>query len=160
QDIKRSRFYGADKAGAAAMRAGLGRRLGKRRAQPLARHLQEAKRADAADLDAGAVVFQRLLQATLDGELVTPFLHVDKADDDEPGEVAQPELRGNLVGRLKVGAQRGLFDVALARRAARVDIDRDQRLGLVDDDVAARTQLRDRRVDRVDLALDLEAMEE
>ena len=54
--------------------------------------------------------------------------------------------------------QRGLLDVALARRAAGIDVDRDQRLGLVDHDIAARAQLHDRRVDRVDLALDLKAV--
>ena len=88
------------------------------------------------------------------------LLHVDEVDDDEPREVAQPQLARDLLGRFEVGAQRGFLDVALARRAAGIDVDRNQRLGLVDHDVAARAQLGDRRVNRVDLALDLETVEQ
>ena len=101
------------------MRAGLGRGLGQRRAQPLARHLQQAERADPADLDAGAVVLQRVLQPLLDRALVAVLLHVDEVDHDQPGEVAQAQLARDLVGGFEVGAERGLLDVALARRAAR-----------------------------------------
>jgi hypothetical protein len=81
------------------------------------------------------------------------LLHIDEIDDDEPGQIAQSQLPRDLVGCFEAGAQRGFFDVALAGRTAGIDVDRDQRLGLVDDDVATRTQLRDRRVDGVDLAL-------
>ena len=87
-------------------------------------------------------------------------LHVDEVDDDETGEVAQPQLARHLVGGLQVGAQRGLLDAALAGRAAGVDVDRDQRLGLVDDQVAARTQLHRRQQHRVELRLDLVAGEQ
>ena len=53
-------------AGAAAMRAGDEAGLGERRTQPLAAHFHQAEMADVADLDARAVVLQRLLQAALD----------------------------------------------------------------------------------------------
>ena len=88
------------------------------------------------------------------------LLHVDEIDHDQPGEVAQPQLSGNLLGGFEIGAQRRLLDVALAGRAPGIDVDRDQSLGLVDHDIAARAELDDRRMDRVDLALDLEAVEE
>ncbi len=55
-----------------------------------------------------------------------------------PGEVAQPQLPRDLLGGLQVGLERGVLDVMLARGAAGVDVDRDQRLGLVEHDVAAR----------------------
>src|SRR5579885_1452284 len=155
QNVERRRLGRADRAGTAAMRARLGRRLAQRRAQPLPRHLEQAERADAADLDAGPVVLQSLLQPALHRAVVAVLLHVD-----EPGKVAQAQLPGDLVGGFEIGAQRRLFDVALARRAAGIDVDRDQRLGLVDDDVAAGAELGDRRVDRVDLALDLVAVEQ
>ena len=142
------------------MRAGLRRGFGQRRAQPLPRHFQQSERADAADLDARPIVFQRLLQAALDRDLVAVLLHVDEVDHDQPREVAQPQLARDLVGGFEIGAQRGFLDVALAGRTPGIDVDRDQRLGLVDDEVAARTQLRDRRMDRVDLALDLKAVEQ
>ena len=142
------------------MRARLRRGLGQRRAKPLPRHFKQSEGADAADLDARPVVLQRLFQPPLDRALVAVLLHIDEIDDDQPGQIAQAQLAPDLVGGFEIGAQRGLFDIALARRAAGIDVDRDQRLGLVDDDVAARAQLRDRRVDRVDLALDLEAVKQ
>jgi len=47
---------------------------------------------DVADLDARAVVLERLLQTTLDRAVCCASRHVDVVDDDQPGEVAQPEL--------------------------------------------------------------------
>ena len=89
---------------------------------------------DAADLDAGAVEAQRILEPPLDRAVVALLLHVDEVDDDEAGEVAQPQLARDFLGRLEVGLERGLLDREFARRPARVHVDRDQRFGLVDDD--------------------------
>ncbi len=128
--------------------------------QALARHLEQAEGGDAADLDARAVVLQRFLEAALDLRVVAVLLHVDEVDDDEARQVAQPQLARDFLRRLDIGAQRGLFDVALAGGAAGVDVDRDQRLGLVEHDVAAGAQMHHRLVDRRDLALDLVALEQ
>ena len=131
-------FDRADTAGAGAVRADLGRMLEQARPQPLARQLEQAEGADAADLDARPVDAHRILDLVLDRRWCRDLLHVDEVDDDQAGEIAQAELAGDLLGRLDVGAQRRLLDVALLGRAARVDVDGDQRLGRVDDDVAAR----------------------
>ena len=109
---------------------------------------------NAADLDARAVILQRILDSPLDRAIVARLLHVDEVDDDQPGEVAQSQLTRDLVGGLEIGAQRGVLDIVLARRSARVDVDRDQRLGLVDDDVAARLQRHLVGEHRVELRLD------
>ena len=74
---------------------------------------------DAADLDAGAVVLQRVLQLALDRAVVALLLHVDEVDDDEAGEIAQAKLARDFLGRFEVGLERGVLDVVLARRAAR-----------------------------------------
>ena len=100
------------------------------------------------------------LQPALDGAVVALLLHVDEVDDDEAGEVAQLELAGDLVGGLEVGLERGLLDGELARRLAGVDVDGDQRFGLVDDEVAARAQRHVRAEHGVELPLDLVAREE
>ena len=115
---------------------------------------------DAADLDAGAVVLQAILQLLLDRAVVALLLHVDEVDDDQAGKVAQPELAGDFFGRLEVGLERGVLDRVLAGRAAGVDVDRDQRLGLVDDDVAARLQRHLRLQTSVELRLDAGARED
>ena len=69
---------------------------------------------DAADLDAGAVVLQAVLQLALDGPVVAVLLHVDEVDDDQAGEIAQAQLAGDLLGGLQVGLERGVLDVVLA----------------------------------------------
>ena len=86
------------------------------------------------------------------------LFHVDEVDHDQPGEVAQPELPGNFFGCFEIGAERGLLDVALACRASRIDVDRNQRFRLIYHDIAAGAELDDRRMDRVDLVFDLKTV--
>ena len=43
---------------------------------------------------------QRVLQRALDGAVVALLVHVDEVDDDQAGEVAQPQLPRDFVGRL------------------------------------------------------------
>ena len=142
------------------MRARAGRRFQHAGTQALAAHLHQAEAGDAADLDAGAVVLERVLHRLLDLTDVGAVLHVDEVDDDEPGHVAQAELAGDLARGLEVGVERRRLDAVLLGRAARVDVDRDQRLGRVDDDVAARLQLHDRIVHRGELVLGAVALEQ
>ena len=99
--MQRGGFGAADVADAVAARAGDVHRFGERRAQPLARQLEQAEARDLAELHARAVVAQRVLQPHFDLALVLGALHVDEVDDDEPAEVAQPQLAGDLVGRLR-----------------------------------------------------------
>ena len=160
QHVQRRALGAAHEARARAVRAGHEAALGDRRAQPLARHLHQAEMADGAHLDSRAVVAQRVLQAPLDHGVVAPGLHVDEVDDDQAGEVAQAKLAGHLVGGLDVGAQRRLLDAALAGGAAGVDVDGDQRLGLVDHQVAAGAQLHGRLQHGVEMVLDLVVREQ
>ena len=160
QQLQRHRRDRAHVAGAAAMRALLGRAFQHAGADALARHFHQAEMRDAADLDAGAVVLEAFLQPALDRAVVALLVHVDEVDDDQAGEVAQPELARDFLGRLEIGLERGVLDVVLARGAAGVDVDRDQRLGLVEHDVAAGAQLHDRREHGVELAFDAVAREQ
>ena len=99
-------------------------------------------------------LLERLLQAALDRAVVALLVHVDEVDDDETREVAQPQLPRDLVGGFEIGLERGVLDVVLARGAAGIDVDRHQRFGLVDDDVAAGAQLHHRLEHGVELVLD------
>src|SRR5208282_2870472 len=159
QDVEHGRFRRAHPARAAALHAMHHGRFDEAGSQALAGELEEAEGADASDLDARAVGAHGLLEAALDGGVVARLLHVDEVDHDEAGEVPQAELTRDLFRRLEVGPERRLLDVALPGGAARVDVDRDERLGLREHDVAAGLQLHDRAVDRIDLALHLEAVE-
>ena len=129
-------------------------------AQPLAAHFHEAEARNAADLDAGAIVLERLLHRLFDLTDVGVHLHVDKVDDDEARHVAQAQLTCDFARGFQVGCDGGLLDAMFARRPAGVDVDRHQRLGRVDDQIAARFELDDRVVHRRQLILDTGALEQ
>ena len=69
-------------------------------------------------------------------------------------------MTGNFVGRFQVGLQRRLFDIAALGGAGGVDIDGGQRFGRIDDDAAAGGQTHFTLEGRLDLALDLEVVEQ
>ena len=117
QRRQRRRRDRADIARSVAHRADMRRRLEHAGAQPLAAHLHQPKRADPAELDAGAVILHRLLHRLLDAAIVTADFHVDEIDHDEAGHVAQAELASDLVGGLQIRFVRRFFDAVLARRS-------------------------------------------
>jgi L-rhamnose isomerase len=80
-----------------------GGRLQHAGAQPLAAHLHQAEGGDAADLDAGAIVLQRLLHRLSRPSGRWTVVHVDEVDDDEARHVAQPQLARDLLRRFEIG---------------------------------------------------------
>src|SRR5208282_6314122 len=89
-------------------------------AQALARHLQEPKMADVADLNTRPVVAQRVLELAFYRAIITPFIHIDEVDDDQTGEVAEADLPRNFLGCLEIRLQRRVLDGIFARRTAGV----------------------------------------
>jgi len=73
------------------------------------------------------------------------LVHIDEVDDDQARQVAQAQLPCDFLGGFEIGLERGILDVMLTGRAAGIDVDRNQRFGLVDHDVAAGPQLHGRR---------------
>lgn len=67
-------------------------------------------------------------------------LHVDEVDDDDPADVAQPELTGHLLGRLQVVLEHGLLEVRAAHVLAGVHVDDGEGFGVLDDQRAPRRQ--------------------
>ena len=114
---------------------------------------------DASDLDAGTILPQAIGELAFDRAVIALLVHVDEIDDDQAREIAKPKLARDLLGGFHIGLERGVLDMVLAGGAPRVDVDRDQRLGLVDDDVAAGTQGHLRREHGVELGFDSEALE-
>ena len=116
--------------------------------------------ADAADLDAGAIVLERVLEPALDRPVGAVLDHVDEVDHDQAREIAQAKLARDFVGGFEVGLERRVLDIVLLGGAARVHVDRDERFGRVDDEVAAGGQGDLRREHLVELALDVELGEQ
>ena len=105
-------------------------------AQTLARHLEQTKARQAADLDARAVHLHGIAQTLFDIPLVLGGLHVDEVDDHQATDVADAQLPGDFVGRFQVGVGGGGFDITAARAAGGVDVDGHQRLGVIDNQAA------------------------
>src|SRR5205085_12092556 len=103
----------AHMAGAAAMRAFLGRALEHARSDTLARHLQQPEMRNVPDLDARAIVLERFLEAALDRAIVTLLVHIDEVDDDQARKIAQPQLPRDLLGGFDIGLERGVLDMML-----------------------------------------------
>ena len=79
----------------------------------------------------------------------------------KPAHIAQAELAADLVGGLKVDLDDGRFLVfAGAFVAAGIDVDGDERLGFVDDDVAAALEVDLAGKGAFELARDVEAIED
>ena len=69
---------------------------------------------------------------------VFALVHVDEVDDDDAAEIAQTDLPDDLRDGVEVGLDDGVFEASgFADELAGVDVDRDEGLGLVDDDGAA-----------------------
>ena len=142
------------------MRAFAGGRFQHARAQALPAHLHQAEAGNAADLDPRPVAFQRVFQRAFDLPVVGVVLHVNEVDHHQAGHVAQAQLARDFLGRFEVGGQGRLLDPVFLGRTAGVDVDRDERLGRVDDQVAAALQLHDRVVHRAQLILRAIALEQ
>src|SRR5207244_13454805 len=73
-----------------------------------------------------------------DARPVAPLLHINEVEHDDSAEVAQADLANDLFGRFEVGLDDGVFEAVRAPdEFAGVDVNRDQRFGLIDDDVTA-----------------------
>ena len=113
----------------------------------LARHLDEAERRDLDDVGLRPVALELGAQRLLDRGAVLRVRHVDEVDDDDPADVAQPQLAHDLLDRLEVVLRDRVLEPrarrlrARADEAAGVDVDDRERLGVVEDEVAARGQV-------------------
>ena len=160
-ELDRDRLLGLHDALARAHRARLGHDLADAVGDVLARHLDQAQRRDLDHERLRAVLVERLAQHLQHGFAVARARHVDEVDDDDAADVAQPQLAHDLVRGLEVRLGDRVFQtgaLALARERAGVDVDDRQRLGVVDDQVAAGRQVHpplehpvDDRVDAVGL---------
>ena len=137
QDVVDHAAGGLDGAAPLAGGAGFAEHALQRFAGALARHLDQSKGRKIPDHGLDAVALQLLAQFAQHFGLVVGAGHVDEVDDDDAAQIAQPQLACNGVGCLQIGLEDGLVEIARAHVAAGVDVDGGERLGLVDDQVAA-----------------------
>src|SRR5439155_26330228 len=90
---------------------------------PFPGHLDQAEVGDIEDLGAGLVSGQGVAEGPHDLLPVLLDLHVDEVDDDDPADVPEAQLAGDLLGGLEVVAEDGLLEVRRADVLAGVDVD-------------------------------------
>ena len=86
--------------------------------------------------------------------------HVDEIDHHQAAEIAQAELTCDFVGRFAIGPERSFLNVVALGGARRIDVDRYECFGVVDDDCATGRQRDIAPIRGFDLMLDLEAREQ
>src|SRR5580658_274499 len=127
-----------DHAGGLADGAGRAQSALKRLLDALARDGDKAKIVKLQNLGRSAVVLERFFERSHHLEAILALIHIDEVDDDDAAEIAQTNLAHDLRNRVEVGLDDGVFQARrLADIFAGVDVDRDQRFGLIDDDRAA-----------------------
>ena len=119
------------------------------------RHLHQSEARDLADLHPGAVLSNRLTDAILHLTLIALRPHIDEIDDNQAAQVAKSQLAGNLLSRFQVCVERRCFDITALGCTGRVDVDRNQRFRMVDDEAASGRQIHGMRKCRFDLRFNL-----
>ena len=110
-------------------------------ARALSRHLDQAELGEAVHGHARAVARKGFTQFSQHRVLVFIAVHVDEVNDDDAAKISQSQLPRNRQRRLKIGLENGVIKTAPRYKSTGVHVDRDQRLGLVNDDVATRFQI-------------------
>ena len=149
-------------AGRALLRQDLARSVG----DVLPRHLDEAERRDLDDVRLRSVALELVLQRVLDRLPVGRVRHVDEVDDDDPADVAQAQLADDLLDRLEVVLRDRVLEPRAGALRARADeapgvhVDHGERLGVVEDQVAAGRKVDAAVERRLDLRVDAERLEQ
>ena len=98
----------------------------------------EAEVVELEDLGGGAIGFEGFFEGGHDLEAVLAVVHVNEVNDDDAAEVAEANLADDLGDGVEVGLDDGVLKAGrLANVLAGVDVDGDERFGLVDDDGSA-----------------------
>src|SRR5450759_2306353 len=155
-----NRLRALDLAASAARWARLAQHVRQAFARALARHFHQAELREAVHRDARAVARQRLVEFCEQGVAVLFAIHVDEIGNDDAAQVAQTQLPRDGLRRLEVGLEYGVVETAPAHERPGVHVHRRQRLGLVEDHIAARLELDAALQRALDLFLSAEQVEQ
>src|SRR5262245_19519679 len=153
---------GFDHAGSGAGRARLAEHAFERLFGALASDADQAKFVEGKGLGGRLVLFKSLLQRGKNLFAVAALFHVDEVHHDDAAKIAQANLAHDFFHGFEVGLDDGVLEAcgALADELAGVDVDGDERFGVVDDDIAAGLEP-DLGAERfIELVLDAELLED
>ena len=101
----------------------------------------------------------RIAHHALDIALMFPRTHIDKVDDDEPPDISHSQLPPNFGRRFEIRMIRRQILIFAFCRMRRIDVDRRQSLGRVDDDIPTAGQRHLPRINLLDLLLNAKPRE-
>ena len=67
-------------------------------------------------------------------------LHIDKIDNDDAAQIAQAHLSRDRLSGLKIRLENRIVKAASTDKTARIDVDRGERFGGINDQIAARLE--------------------
>ena len=117
----------------------------------MSRHLQQTKTTDLANLYTSTILANGIAEPIFNFALIFLRAHIDEIDNDQAAEIANTQLARDFIRRFEVSVESRCFDITTLGGARRVDIDRDQRFGVIDNDAAASWQVNIVRKCRFDL---------
>src|ERR1700691_3046523 len=148
-------------AGAGAIRAGLAEGAFQGLLGAFARDRHQTKFIEAQHFRRRAVGAQRIFQHRHHFLAVAALFHVNEIDNDDPAQIAQAHLAHDFLAGFQVRAHDGVFEPvrALADKFSGVHVNRHQRFGVIDHNVAAGLQPNFRAQALVNFLLDAELFE-
>ena len=159
-DIERNRLGGLDQAGAVAIPAVLIHVAGQAGPLALSGKLDDSELAHTQNLGAFLVLLEIAVEPSLDLTFVFFHPHIDEIADHHAAQITQPQLSRDFVGGLEIHLVGGGFGVILGAEASAVNVDRDERLGLVDNERAAGLERNKARMQTFQFGLDSVAVED
>src|SRR5262245_12571457 len=143
-----------DHPAATAILAGSAKRSFERLLDPLAGDRHQSEIVELKNLRGRAVAPKLLFQCLHDFLPVAPFFHIDKVEDNNPAQIAQPNLADDLFCSFEVRLNDCVLKpVRFADELSGIDIDRHQSFSLIDHDISTRFQPDPRFDSFIDLIL-------
>ena len=126
--------------GAVAVGTGFTEHLVETGPHAFARHFDETELRYLQNLGACPVMPQRLFQHLEHELFMLVRVHIDKINDDQAADISQAELAHNFVHGFEIRGEHRRRRIALANKPPGVDIDGNERFGVINDDITTRFQ--------------------
>ncbi len=138
QNLADHRLHALHIARALAMRAGRAKRAFQALLHAFARDRHQPEIVELQNFVWRFIGAHGFFESLHDALAILALIHIDEVHHNDAAQIAQTNLPHNLLHRLDVGLDDGVFQaVGFADKLAGIDIDGHQRFGLIDDNIAA-----------------------
>ena len=106
----------------------------------LACHLDQAQLRNLGDIALDPIRLLALLEHSQHLSLMLVIDHIDKINNHDTANVTQAQLSGNCSGSFKIRPVNRFFQILTTDKSTGIDVNRGHRLGLINDQIAARLE--------------------